>query len=140
LRRSVSDKPLTVTELADTLVRKEGISFLQAHQLVSQSVEEVAGAYTHQRLVAALKRLAPQVIERRLKISGRECLKALDPRHFVDVRTVEGGPAPRQMQAAIARSRKVMASNQAWVKRKQQLLRSYPKRIRQAVVAINATA
>ena len=140
LRRSVSDKPLTVTELADTLVRKEGISFRQAHQLVSQSVEEVAGAYTHQRLVSALKRLAPKVIERRLKLSDRECMKALDPRHFVEIRTIEGGPAPSRMQAAIARSRKVMASNQAWVKRKQQLLRSYPKRIRQAVAAINATA
>jgi len=140
LRRSVSDKPLTVTELADTLVRKEGITFRQAHQLVSQAVEEVAGAYTHQRLVAALKRLAPKVIERRLKLADRECLKALDPKHFVEVRSIEGGPSPVRMQAAIARSRKVMASNQAWVKRKQQLLRSYPKRIRQAVAAINATA
>ena len=139
LHRSVSDKPLTVTELADTLVRKEGISFRQAHQLVSQAVEEVAGAYTHQRLVAALKRLAPKVIERRLKLSDKECLKALDPRHFVEVRTVEGGPAPSQMQAAIARSRKTMASNQAWVKRKQQLLRSYPKRIGEAVAALNGS-
>jgi len=100
----------------------------------------VAGAYTHQRLVAALKRLAPKVIERRLKISDRECMEALDPKHFVEVRTVEGGPAPSRMQAAIARSRKVMASNQAWLKRKKQLLRSYPRRIRQAVVAISATA
>ena len=140
LRRSVSDKPLTVTELADTLVRKEGISFRQAHQLVSQAVEKVAGAYTHQRLVAALKRLAPKVIERRLTLSDRECLKALDPRHFVEIRTVEGGPAPSQMQAAIGRSRKLKASNQAWVKRKQQLLRSYPKRIGEAVAALSGSA
>jgi len=140
LRRSVSDKPLTVTELADTLVRKEGMSFRQAHQLVSQAVEAVAGAYTHQRLVAALKRLAPKVIERRLKLSYRECLKALDPRHFVEIRTIEGGPAPSRMQAAIARSRKVLTADQVWVKRKQQLLQNYPKRIGQAVVAINATA
>jgi argininosuccinate lyase len=140
LRRSVSDKPLTVTELADTLVRKEGISFRQAHQLVSQAVEAVAGAYTDRRMVAALKRLAPKVIERRLKITARECRRALDPKHFVEIRTVEGGPAPSQMQAAIARSRKVMASNQAWVKRKQQLLRSYPKRIGEAVAALNGSA
>jgi argininosuccinate lyase len=91
-------------------------------------------------MVAALKRLAPKVIERRLKITARECRRALDPKHFVEIRTVEGGPAPSQMQAAIARSRKVMASNQAWVKRKQQLLRSYPKRIRQAVAALNGSA
>jgi argininosuccinate lyase len=137
LRRSVSDKPLTVTELADTLVRKEGLSFRQAHQLVSQAVEAVAGAYTDRRMVAALKRLAPKVIERRLKISDRACMEALDPKHFVEIRTIEGGPAPSQMQAAIARSRKVLTANQAWVKRKQQLLRNYPKRIGQAVATLN---
>jgi argininosuccinate lyase len=140
LRRSVSDKPLTVTELADTLVRKEGISFRQAHQLVSLAVAEVSGAYTHQRLVAALKRRAPQVMGRRLKISDRECLKALDPRHFVEIRTVEGGPAPRRMLAAIAQSRKVLTANQAWVKTKQRLLQNYPKRIGDAVAALNGPA
>jgi len=139
LRRSVSDKPLTVTELADTLVRKEGITFRQAHQLVSQAVEAVARDYTHRQMVRALKRLATQVIGRRLKVSDRECMKALDPKHFVEVRSIEGGPAPSRMQAAIGQSRKVMASNQAWVKRKQQSLGSYRKRIGQAIVAINAT-
>jgi argininosuccinate lyase len=140
LRRSVSDRPLTVTELADTLVRKEGLSFRQAHRLVSQAVQEVASAYTHRRMVAALKRLAPGIIQRRLKISDRECMRALDPSHFIQVRTVAGGPALNPMQAAVARARTVMASNQVWLKRKQQALRNYPKRIRQAVAALNGSA
>jgi len=140
LRRSVSDKPLTVTELADTLVRKESLSFRQAHQLVSQAVQEVASDYTHRRLVAALKRLAPKVIERPLKTAEREWMKALDPGHFVEVRTIVGGPAPKQIQAALARSRKVTASNQHWLSNKQQLLLNYPNRIRRAVAALNGTA
>ncbi len=32
---------LTVTELADTLVRREGVSFREAHGLVSASVKEL---------------------------------------------------------------------------------------------------
>jgi argininosuccinate lyase len=140
LRRSVSDKPLTVTELADTLVRKEGISFRQAHQLVSQAVEEVAGGYTHRRMVAALKRLAPKVIERRLKTADRDFMNALDPAHFVQVRTIVGGPAPKPMQAAMTQARAAIASNQAWVKRKQQALENYPKRIQEAMAALDGSS
>jgi argininosuccinate lyase len=136
LRRRVSDRPLTVTELADTLVRKEGMSFRQAHQLVSSAVEEVAGGYTHRRLIRALKRLAPELIQRRLKIADRECMTALDPIHFIELRNIEGGPAPKQIQAAIARARKAATSNRAWLKRNQQSLQRYPKRIRQAAAAL----
>ncbi len=136
LSRRVSDRPLTVTELADTLVRKEGMSFRQAHELVSRAVQEVGGAYTHRNMVSALKRLAPSTIQRRLRITDQECMKALDPVHFVNLRTVDGGPAPGQVRAAIARSGAVTASNRGWLKRKQQLLQNYPKRIRRAVAAL----
>lgn len=140
LRRRVSDRPLTVTELADTLVRKEGMSFRQAHQLVSLAVQEVADAYTHRDLVSALKRLAPATIQRRLGITAQECMKALDPAHFVSVRTVDGGPAPSQAQAAIAGARAATASNRVWLKRKQLLLRNYPKRIRRAAALVGSGA
>lgn len=140
LRRRVSDRPLTVTELADTLVRSEGISFRQAHQLVSLAVEEVAAAYTHRSLVSALKRLAPATIQRRLSITGQECMRALDPIHFVNIRTVDGGPAPSQVKAAIVRARSAEASNRVWLKRKQRLLRNYSKRIRLAAAALGGAS
>jgi argininosuccinate lyase len=75
LRSPVSDRAITVTELADTLVREEGLSFRLAHQLVSQAVGKVAGAYSHRRMVAELKRLAPKVIQRQLKIDDHDGLK-----------------------------------------------------------------
>ncbi len=136
LRGRVFERPLTVTELADTLVRDEGISFRLAHQLVSEAVAEVAADYAHRRMIAALKRLAPKAVQRRLKISHRDCMKALDPVHFVEVRTIEGGPAPDQIIAAIARARAASKSNQAWLKRKRQALQNYSKRIEQAGAAL----
>lgn len=136
LRQRVYDAPLTVTELADTLARDEGLSFCLAHQLVSEAVRAAGAAYSHRRMVRALKRLAPKLIQRRLKTTARQCLRALDPMRFVEVRKVDGGPAPDRMQEAMARARTEIKSSQAWLARKQRLLENYPKRIRQAIAAL----
>ena len=42
---------LTVTELADTLVRREEVSFRQAHELVSASVKDLRGQYSATAMV-----------------------------------------------------------------------------------------
>ena len=45
---------LTVTELADTLVREEGLSFREAHHLVSEAVKKLNGHYDPKAMVQAL--------------------------------------------------------------------------------------
>jgi argininosuccinate lyase len=136
LRQRVNDTSLTVTELADTLVRSEGLSFRLAHQLVSAAVKAVGPFYRHRRMVVALKRLAPKLIQHPLKITERQCLRALDPMHFVEVRNVDGGPAPDRMPEAMGEARTEIKSSQAWLTRKQRLLQNYSKRIREAVAAL----
>jgi argininosuccinate lyase len=76
------------------------------------------------------------VMGHRLKTTDRDCMKALDPTHFVEVRTIEGGPAPNQVRAAIARTRTALTSNHVWLTRKQHLLENYPKRIREAMTEL----
>ena len=45
----------TLTELADTLVREEGLSFKAAHRLVAQTVKRVSGIYApHTEIADAL--------------------------------------------------------------------------------------
>src|SRR5207237_3494547 len=51
LRQAANDSFLTVTELADTLVRQEGLSFRTAHKLVSEAVKAVGPTYQAQRVV-----------------------------------------------------------------------------------------
>jgi argininosuccinate lyase len=136
LRQRVHDTSLTVTELADTLVRSEGLSFHLAHQLVSAAVKAVGPSYSHRRMVVALKRLAPKLLPHPLKITERQCLRALDPMHFVEVRNVDGGPAPDRMQDAIGEARTEIKSSQAWLTRKRRLLQNYPKRIQEAIAAL----
>ena len=139
LRSLVSDKPITVTELADTLVREEGLSFRLAHRLVPQAVGKAAGAYSHRLIVAELKRLAPKVIRRQLKIDDHDCLKALDPTYFVKVRTIDGGPAPIQVQSALRRAPEAASSKQVWLRRKQHLLHLHPDTNTVAIITGNSS-
>jgi argininosuccinate lyase len=86
---------LTVTELADTLVRREGVNFREAHHLVSAGVRELDGNYSAPAMIDALEALAPLHLGRALGVSRDELLEALDPWHFVAIRHHPGGPAPR---------------------------------------------
>jgi argininosuccinate lyase len=90
---------LTVTELADTLVRREGLSFREAHALVAEAVR-ACGAHDDPASVAeALRKTRPG-----LRLTREEIEHSLDPEGFVQVRNVIGGPAPEQTSAALERA------------------------------------
>jgi argininosuccinate lyase len=122
---------LTVTELADTLVRSEGLSFREAHHLVSDAVRALEGHYTPAAMVGRILDQAPA-----LRTSREMLLHALDPRAFVDIRRIPGGPAREPVEAALSEADAFAATTCDWIARKTDLLASYPKRIRQACVAL----
>jgi argininosuccinate lyase len=139
MRRRAEGSFLTVTELADTLVRREALGFRQSHELVSAAVRAAGAAagaeYDAARLLEELERLAPKIIGRALKIGRPELLGALDARRFVEVRKIPGGPAPERVGEEIAQERKDSARNQAWLKEKNQLLESSSRAMRKEVAA-----
>jgi argininosuccinate lyase len=126
--RAASDF-LTVTELADTLVRREAVSFREAHQLVSAGVKELQGKYSPAAMVDAIETLAPAHFGRELRISREELLESLDPRHFVDIRSVPGGTSPEALKSAIAQAESHLAETQRWTREKSEALEAYPGRI-----------
>jgi argininosuccinate lyase len=115
---------LTVTELADTLVRREGMSFREAHHLVSAAVKALHGRYSPEAMVDAVVSLAPS-----LKASRAELLEALDPRHFVEIRRIPGGPAPEVLKSALEEAENHIAETQGWLAKKTALMAGYPRRI-----------
>jgi len=127
---------LTVTELADTLVRSEGLSFRAAHALVSSTVKSLAEQDAPEDIVNELLRLAPQVLGRPLASKREQLLVALDPVNFVQVRSIVGGPAPKTVRAEIERQGNELVEMQQWVDDKTTLLASYPKKMRDAVEAL----
>jgi argininosuccinate lyase len=108
---------MTVTELADTLVRTEGISFREAHDAVAEAVRACGGNDDARAIAAALKRLRPT-----FALSQDEIERALDPEHFVRIRKIVGGPAPERTSEALARARERQKALEQWLAEKAQTL------------------
>lgn len=135
MRRRAEGSFLTVTELADTLVRREALSFRQAHQLVSAAVHAVGERYDAAKLVDHLERLAPRVIHRAVKIGRPELLAALDATRFVEVRKIPGGPAPERVEEELALARTLSGRISTWLAEKNKLLEGSSESMRRDVAA-----
>jgi argininosuccinate lyase len=127
---------LSVTELADTIVREEGIGFTRAHRLVTAAVRGIDPEDAPERLVTELERLAPKIVGRELSKPREVWSRALDPIHFVAVRTVPGGPAAEAVRSQIAIARKEQAESREWLNTKRSLLERYPQLIQDDFAAI----
>jgi argininosuccinate lyase len=100
---------LTVTELADTLVRLQGLSFREAHSIVAAAVK--SGDDAHGRIVDdVLRALGPAA-----KCEREQLLRALDPTAFVELRSIIGGPAPSEVRRTLNEFATSINANDAWV-------------------------
>src|SRR5215471_16269768 len=109
---------LSATELADTLVRREGMSFREAHALVAKAVGLCGSDDRPVSVASALKSLEPS-----LRLTNEEIIEALDPGHFVRVRNIIGGPAPEQTRDSLSRALEGQKDIEEWIEQKESLLR-----------------
>ena len=110
-----------VTELADTLVRSENISFRQSHRIVSSCIKTLLAAKEESldRLTWELaNEKAIEITGKPLKVSKKHFYNALKPEFFVRVRTLKGGPAPETMLASLVESENLSPLLAQWVKQK----------------------
>jgi argininosuccinate lyase len=114
----------TLTELADTLVRDQGLPFRTAHGVAALLLK----ARTEDRaasLAEALKQASAALIGRSLDYSEAALEKIMSPRYFVDVRRTLGGPAPSETTRALAASRELLTTDRAdWQVRRDHLDRA----------------
>lgn len=130
LARRAGKDFLTVTELADTLVRREGMSFREAHTLVAQTVQACGREDDPSTIAAALLRLRPS-----LRITRKEIEQALDPGYFVRIRNIVGGPAPERTAEALAQASSEQREIEAWIEAKTALLDDAQSRLRHAPIS-----
>jgi argininosuccinate lyase len=110
LARQAGKDFLTVTELADTLVREEGLSFREAHVMVAAAVHQSGKHDDASQIAITIKHLYPQ-----LKLTLDTIEQALDPERFVRVRTIVGGPAPERTSEALTRALAKQQELEFWV-------------------------
>ena len=109
---------LTVTELADTLVRVTGVSFHAAHQLVSNAVRELTAGGTGSvtdAMTAIIQRDLPLIACDTRPITREQILTALSARNFVEVRSLIGGPALSALEPEIVRAKQQIEEHQRWL-------------------------
>ncbi|HVN82931.1 MAG TPA: argininosuccinate lyase [Terriglobia bacterium] len=128
---------ITLTELADWLVRTRQVAFRSAHQAVSCVAQELRrrparrqGESFARRVSLLLEEASGDLLGERICIAPSQISQILDPYHFVRVRRVFGGPAIPVVRQSIRRHMKRAAQLQLWLERTETGLRQYPERLR----------
>jgi argininosuccinate lyase len=123
LRKRAEENFITVTELADTIVRRENLSFRSAHHIVAKSVKDAIEAnseITHDILQAA----AREVIGKELSLSAEETAQSMSAENFVKIRKIYGGTAPEETRRALSVEREGETVDDDWFKEKTDLLKN----------------
>lgn len=132
LRKRAGENFITVTELADTIVRRENLSFHNAHKIVAQSVKDALAAgseITHEILQSA----ARAHLGRELSLSAEEVEQAMSPENFVNIRTIHGGPAPAETRRALTVERETESADDDWFANKTALLEKSSQKLKNLV-------
>ncbi|QDY70664.1 argininosuccinate lyase [Qingshengfaniella alkalisoli] len=92
---------VTITELADTLVRTDGLSFRQAHEVAALTARDVIGRSAPLRDgFDAFQAAFADTTGREATLTQAAFAEAVSMSAFVARRTCVGGPAPAPMNAA----------------------------------------
>jgi argininosuccinate lyase len=111
VRRHIEESCTTITEVADTLVREEGVSFRQAHEVASALARRMIGAgETLATLkMSAFVRAFIEVTGRTPSISEVRFREISTPAYFIAVRGMFGGPALGALSESLDRYRAELA-------------------------------
>ena len=123
LRKRAGENFITVTELADTIVRRENLPFRIAHKIVGTCVKTALaakGEITHEILQNACR----EILGREISMSESELAETLSPENFVNIRTIYGGTAPDETRRALVVEREREVVDDQWFKTKQAELKS----------------
>ncbi len=127
----------TTTELADMLVRKHGLSFRQAHNVVGKAVATVVQRTEDRTITAALvKQIAADLLGLQLTLTDAEVSEALDPRTNVEVRSTRGGPAPAEVLRMVEERCQQLTEARARQRQRLEALRETDQRLRTAATVL----
>lgn len=132
LRRRAEENFITVTELADTIVRREKLSFRIAHKIVAKSVKDALAAgsgITHEILQSA----ARASLGHELSLSAEETRQAMSAENFVGIRKIYGGTAPEETRRALKVEIENEAHDEKWFSSKNEFLESAASKLKQIV-------
>lgn len=104
VRDNISRSCITITELADSLVRREGLSFREGHEIAAAVAKAVVaqGGDLVRDGFGPFTAAFEKATGRRSALDEASFGEIVSPEYFVYVRTRFGGPAPEPLNAAIS--------------------------------------
>jgi argininosuccinate lyase len=111
LEARAGDGWTTLTELADALVRDDGLPFKTAHAIAARLVSG-RQMEPDRPVVDLLADASRELLGRPLEYSSEDLARILSPRHFVEIRRTHGGPAPDETARAAAASQRQLHADQ----------------------------
>jgi argininosuccinate lyase len=126
---------ITLTELADTLVREHRLPFGTAHA-IARRVSEARANDSRAGLAAIVASASLELLGRRLDYTDDRLAEILSPRHFVDIRGTPGGPALAVTVRAIEASRAELARDRQWLADVRARLSAAESRLRERSAAL----
>ncbi|MHA6297151.1 argininosuccinate lyase [Devosia sp. CAU 1758] len=101
---NISRSCITITELADSLVRRKGLSFREGHEIAAAVAKAVVGMDGDivKDGYGPFAKAFEAATGRSSTLDEAAFAEIVSPEYFVSVRTRFGGPAPEPLEAAIA--------------------------------------
>jgi len=134
LAARASQNWITITELADTLARDHGLPFRVGHEIAAGLIKAADGGSAS--LAALLADVSRRVAGHEIVYTDDQLARILSPRHFVEVRTTHGGPAPSETRRALASSEQVLAGDDDWLDETRERLAAADARLKRAAAAL----
>jgi len=107
----------TITELADTIVRTDQLSFRTAHLIASSIVKDALfhNISPPEITLELVNKNAISIIGKELTLDETTLRQSLDPVYFVNIRTLQGGPNPNEVKRMIDLRRKQQKEQKQWL-------------------------
>ena len=104
IKECIGETYVSITELADSLVREEGISFRQAHEITSQLVTILVKEKKPLEDIKyeLFRSIFTETIKREPEITETKLRKFVDPEYFISVRERLGGPGPQALRRSLS--------------------------------------
>jgi argininosuccinate lyase len=124
---------ITLTELADTLVRDHGLPFAAAHTVAARMLAASPAPGSPAATLAAVTR---ELLGAPLRYADEDLARIMSPRYFVDVRKTAGGPAPAETRRALADAEAAAQRDRAWLSLAAGALAAADDRLRERSAAL----
>ncbi|MEM3383110.1 MAG: argininosuccinate lyase [Nitrososphaerales archaeon] len=138
LMELVKNGMLMATELVDTLVREQKISFRISHRIVGMLVKKALneGKSLEQAVKEDLINIIKENTGKSISIPEEVLRKTLDPIENVKIRSVKGGPSPDEVSRMVRERQKALEKDYEWIIKKRESLNFADEKFSKEILSI----